>query len=109
LELTLRNPLHGLRKEHLFGLRDHINIAGYKHVDSAAAVLRHYYSDRSASWASVVVWPPLVVLRLGSGFGLHVPKGRPQRRRHVCDQLRLGANAQRARVHHETVDPDGAG
>lgn len=32
------NPLHGLRKEHLFGLRDHVNIAGHKHVDSYAAV-----------------------------------------------------------------------
>ena len=32
------NPLHGLRKEHLFGLRDHINIAGHKHIDSAAVV-----------------------------------------------------------------------
>jgi hypothetical protein len=32
------NPLHGLRKEHLFGLRDHVNIAGHKHIDSAAVV-----------------------------------------------------------------------
>lgn len=32
------NPLHGLRKEHLFGLRDHVNIAGHKHTDSAAVV-----------------------------------------------------------------------
>jgi hypothetical protein len=32
------NPLHGLRKEHLHGLRDHINIAGHKHIDSAAVV-----------------------------------------------------------------------
>lgn len=30
------NPIHGLAKEHLFGLRDHVNIAGHKHVDSAA-------------------------------------------------------------------------
>jgi hypothetical protein len=32
------NPLHGLRKEHLFGFRDHINIAGHRHTDSIAAV-----------------------------------------------------------------------
>ena len=32
------NPLHGLRKEHLWGLRDHVNIAGHKHIDSYAAV-----------------------------------------------------------------------
>lgn len=32
------NPVHGLRKEHLFGLRDHINIAGHKHIDTYAAV-----------------------------------------------------------------------
>jgi transcriptional regulator with XRE-family HTH domain len=32
------NPLHGLRKEHLHGLRDHINIAGHKHIDSYAVV-----------------------------------------------------------------------
>jgi hypothetical protein len=32
------NPLHGLRKEHLFGFRDHINIAGHKHTDSIAGV-----------------------------------------------------------------------
>lgn len=32
------NPLHGLRKEHLFGFRDHINIAGHKHIDSCAVV-----------------------------------------------------------------------
>lgn len=32
------NPLHGLRKEHLHGLRDHINLAGHKHIDSAAVV-----------------------------------------------------------------------
>lgn len=32
------NPLHGLRKEHLFGLRDHVNIAGHRHIDSAAVI-----------------------------------------------------------------------
>lgn len=32
------NPLHGLRKEHLFGYRDHVNIAGHRHTDSAAVV-----------------------------------------------------------------------
>lgn len=32
------NPTHGLAKEHLFGLRDHINLAGHKHIDSIAAV-----------------------------------------------------------------------
>ncbi|MGL4641057.1 MAG: hypothetical protein ACRCVX_15180, partial [Shewanella sp.] len=32
------NNLHGLRKEHLFGLRDHINVAGHKHIDSYAAI-----------------------------------------------------------------------
>jgi hypothetical protein len=32
------NPVHGLRKEHLFGLRDHVNIAGHKHVDTYAAI-----------------------------------------------------------------------
>jgi hypothetical protein len=32
------NPTHGLAREHLFGQRDHINIAGHKHVDSIAAV-----------------------------------------------------------------------
>ncbi len=32
------NPLHGLRKEHLHGLRDHVNLAGHKHIDSAAVV-----------------------------------------------------------------------
>ncbi|MGK2898354.1 MAG: hypothetical protein ACSLE9_06675 [Burkholderiaceae bacterium] len=32
------NPVHGLRKEHLFGLRDHINIAGHLHTDTYAAV-----------------------------------------------------------------------
>lgn len=32
------NPVHGLRKEHLFGLRDHINIAGHKHVDTYAVI-----------------------------------------------------------------------
>lgn len=30
------NPVHGLVKEHLWGLRDHINIAGHKHIDAAA-------------------------------------------------------------------------
>jgi len=32
------NPVHGLRKEHLFGLRDHVNIAGHKHIDTYAAI-----------------------------------------------------------------------
>lgn len=32
------NPVHGLRKEHLFGLRDHVNIAGHKHIDTYAVV-----------------------------------------------------------------------
>lgn len=32
------NSLHGLRKEHLFGLRDHVNIAGHKHVDAYSVV-----------------------------------------------------------------------
>lgn len=32
------NPVHGLRKEHLFGLRDHVNIAGHKHVDTYAVI-----------------------------------------------------------------------
>ena len=32
------NPTHGLAKEHLFGMRDHINLAGHKHIDSIAAV-----------------------------------------------------------------------
>jgi hypothetical protein len=32
------NPVHGLRKEHLFGMRDHINIAGHKHIDSYSVV-----------------------------------------------------------------------
>ena len=32
------NPVHGLRKEHLFGLRDHVNIAGHKHIDSYSVV-----------------------------------------------------------------------
>lgn len=31
------NPNHGLIKEHLFGQRDHINIAGHKHIDSVSA------------------------------------------------------------------------
>lgn len=30
------NPIHGLAKEHLWGMRDHINIAGHKHIDAAA-------------------------------------------------------------------------
>lgn len=32
------NPVHGLRKEHLFGQRDHVNIAGHKHIDTYAVV-----------------------------------------------------------------------
>jgi transposase-like protein len=32
------NSLHGLRKEHLFGLRDHVNIAGHKHIDAYAVI-----------------------------------------------------------------------
>jgi hypothetical protein len=32
------NPLHGLRREHLFGKRDHINIAGHRHTSAAAAL-----------------------------------------------------------------------
>lgn len=32
------NPVHGLRKEHLFGKRDHINIAGHKHTDTYAMI-----------------------------------------------------------------------
>jgi hypothetical protein len=28
------NPNHGLAKEHLFGQRDHINIAGHRHIDA---------------------------------------------------------------------------
>jgi hypothetical protein len=28
------NPNHGLAREHLFGQRDHINIAGHRHTDS---------------------------------------------------------------------------
>jgi hypothetical protein len=31
------NPVHGLAKEHLFGQRDHINIAGHKHIDAMSA------------------------------------------------------------------------
>lgn len=31
------NPNHGLAKEHLFGFRDHINIAGHKHIDAVSA------------------------------------------------------------------------
>ena len=58
--------------------------------------------------SSEVLWPPLVVLLLGCRFRLHVPQSRPQRRRHVFDQLRVCANAERARVHHEAIDPDGA-
>ena len=30
------NPNHGLVKEHLFGHRDHINIAGHRHIDSVS-------------------------------------------------------------------------
>jgi len=30
------NPNHGLVKEHLFGFRDHINIAGHKHIDAVS-------------------------------------------------------------------------
>lgn len=32
------NPVHGLGKEHLFGMRDHINLAGHKHIDAISAV-----------------------------------------------------------------------
>ena len=32
------NPVHGLAKEHLHGFRDHVNIAGHKHIDSYAVV-----------------------------------------------------------------------
>jgi hypothetical protein len=32
------NPLHGLRREHLFGLRDHVNVAGHRHIDSYSVV-----------------------------------------------------------------------
>lgn len=32
------NPVHGLRKEHLFGFRDHVNIAGHKHIDTYAII-----------------------------------------------------------------------
>lgn len=32
------NPVHGLRKEHLFGMRDHVNIAGHKHIDTYAVI-----------------------------------------------------------------------
>lgn len=32
------NSLHGLRKEHLFGQRDHVNIAGHKHIDAYAVI-----------------------------------------------------------------------
>ncbi len=32
------NSLHGLRKEHLFGLRDHVNIAGHKHIDAYSVI-----------------------------------------------------------------------
>jgi len=31
------NSVHGLMKEHLFGKRDHINIAGHRHIDAANA------------------------------------------------------------------------
>jgi hypothetical protein len=31
------NPVHGLAKEHFFGMRDHIAIAGHKHTDAIAA------------------------------------------------------------------------
>lgn len=41
------NPLHGLRKEALFGFRDHINIAGHKHI-SAAGVVPH--NDGTPQW-----------------------------------------------------------
>lgn len=30
------NPVHGLAKEHLWGMRDHITIAGHKHYDAAS-------------------------------------------------------------------------
>ncbi len=32
------NPVHGLRKEHLWGFRDHVNIAGHLHTDSYSVV-----------------------------------------------------------------------
>lgn len=32
------NPLHGLRREHLFGKRDHINIAGHRHTSAVAGM-----------------------------------------------------------------------